>query len=248
MGVCAGLRCSASGEHPRYNLPRAKIDWKRGARLMSERRSPSEQRRLSVGASTTPGEVLVPHAAVDFSERHPDVELDVRIADTEETVSALKKREVEVAIVGRDVDDPDPQSRVLEQDELVLVVAASSELAGSELHAADLAGLPFVMREEGSATRRAAEEALAAAGQRPRVAMELVSRRCWAQTHLFATDAATRTLGHRASTGSRRIRTALPSLRGISPGGASSTGTERPNMFLSVSRTRAFSAASKEAG
>jgi DNA-binding transcriptional LysR family regulator len=141
---------------------------------MSEERSPTE-RRLSVGASTTPGEVLVPRAAVDFSERYPDVELDVRIADTEEIVAALKGREVEVAVVGRDVDDPSLQSTVLEQDELVLVVAASSELAGSELHPNDLAGLPFVMREEGSATRRAAEEALAAAGQEPKVAMELGS-------------------------------------------------------------------------
>jgi DNA-binding transcriptional LysR family regulator len=141
---------------------------------MSEERSPTE-RRLSVGASTTPGEVLVPRAAVDFSERYPDVELDVRIADTEEIVAALKGREVEVAVVGRDVDDPSLQSTVLEQDELVLVVAASSELAGSELHPNDLAGLPFVMREEGSATRRAAEEALAAAGQEAKVAMELGS-------------------------------------------------------------------------
>jgi DNA-binding transcriptional LysR family regulator len=141
---------------------------------MSEERSPT-QRRLSVGASTTPGEVLVPRAAVDFSEHYPDVELDVRIADTEEIVAALKGREVEVAVVGRDVDDPGLQSRILEQDELVLVVAASSELAGSELHPNDLAGLPFVMREEGSATRRAAEEALAAAGQEAKVAMELGS-------------------------------------------------------------------------
>jgi DNA-binding transcriptional LysR family regulator len=100
--------------------------------------------------------VLVPRAAVDFSERCPDVELDVRIADTEEIVAALKGQEVEVAVLGRDVDDPGLQSTVLEQDELVLVVAASSELAGSELHPNDLAGLPFVMREEGSATRRAA--------------------------------------------------------------------------------------------
>ena len=141
---------------------------------MSERRS-SPERRLSVGASTTPGEVLMPHAAVAFSEHHPDVELDVRIADTEETLAVLKGREVEVAVVGRAVDDPDLQSRVLEEDELVLVVAASSEMAGSELHPDDLAGLPFVMREEGSATRRAAEEALASAGQEARVAMELGS-------------------------------------------------------------------------
>jgi LysR family transcriptional regulator, low CO2-responsive transcriptional regulator len=114
-------------------------------------------------------------AAVEFYERRPDAELDVRIADTEEIVAALKGREVELAVAGSEVDDPDLQGRVLEQDELVLVVAASSEMAGSELHPDDFAGMAFVMREEGSATRRAAEEALAAAGQEARVAMELGS-------------------------------------------------------------------------
>jgi LysR family transcriptional regulator, transcriptional activator of the cysJI operon len=142
--------------------------------MSDPRRSPAE-RRLHVGASTTPGEVFLPRAAVEFSERRPDVELDVRIAHTEEIVAALKGREVELAVVGREVDDPDLQGRVLEQDELILVVAASSEMVGSELHPSDLAGMAFVMREEGSATRRAAEEALAAAGQEARVAMELGS-------------------------------------------------------------------------
>jgi len=117
----------------------------------------------------------MPHAAVAFSENHPDVELDVRMADTEQTVAALKGRQVELAVVGREVDDPVLRGRVLEEDELVLVVAASSEMAGSELNPDDLAGMAFVMREEGSATRKAAEEALAATGQEARVAMELGS-------------------------------------------------------------------------
>ncbi len=131
--------------------------------------------RLVVGASTTPGEVLVPHVAVEFSERYPDVALDVQIADTDETIGALLKREVEVAVVGREVDDPRLIGWAIEQDELVPMVAASDPLAGSEAAPEDLADRPFVMREEGSATRRAAEEGLAAAGITPRVAMELGS-------------------------------------------------------------------------
>src|SRR3954454_9742563 len=49
--------------------------------------------RLVVGASTTPGEVLIPHIAAQFSTRYPDVELDVPIADTEKTIAALLERE-----------------------------------------------------------------------------------------------------------------------------------------------------------
>src|SRR5215203_4293857 len=121
--------------------------------------------RLVVGASTTPGEVLVPHVAAEFSARYPDVTLDVEIADTEETLKALLEREVEFAIVGREVDHPKLESWAIEQDELVLVVAATDPLAGSDLAPEDLADRPFVMREEGLATVSSA----------PRVAMELGS-------------------------------------------------------------------------
>lgn len=131
--------------------------------------------RLVVGASTTPGEVLVPHVASGFSANYPDVMLDVEIADTEETLKALLEREIEVAIVGREVDHPRLESRAIEQDELVPVVAATDPLAGSEVAPEDLADRPFVMREKGSATRQATEEGLATVGLAPRVTMELGS-------------------------------------------------------------------------
>jgi DNA-binding transcriptional LysR family regulator len=131
--------------------------------------------RLVVGASTTPGEVLIPHVAVEFSARYPEVALDVEIADTEETIAALLEREVEVAVVGREVDDPRLSGQAIEQDELVPIITASDPIAGLEVDPEELAERPFVMREEGSATRQAAEEALAAAGVVPRVAMELGS-------------------------------------------------------------------------
>jgi len=120
--------------------------------------------RLVVGASTSPGEVLIPQIAVQLSDRYPDVALDVQIADTDESIDALLKREVEVAVVGRGVDDPRLSGREIEQDELDPMIAASDPLASSEVAPEDLADRPFVMRGEGSATRRAAEEGLAAIG------------------------------------------------------------------------------------
>jgi DNA-binding transcriptional LysR family regulator len=131
--------------------------------------------RLVVGASSTPGELLMPRLAVEFSAHYPDVALDVHIVDTEETLAALLNCQIEVAVVGREVDDPRLASTVVGQDELVVVVAADDPLAGAEITPADLAGRPFVMREAGSATRRTVEDSLVAAGVVPRVAMELGS-------------------------------------------------------------------------
>lgn len=136
--------------------------------------------RLVVGVSTTPGELLLPRLAAVFSARYPEVTLDVRVADTEEILATLLSREVEVAVVGRAVEHPRLVGRVIEEDELVPVVAAANRLAsGSDeesVTAAELAGHAFVLREEGSATRRAVEEGLRTAGiGEMQVAMELGS-------------------------------------------------------------------------
>ena len=133
------------------------------------------QGRLLVGASSTPGELLLPRLAIEFSARYPDVALNVHIADTDETIDALLRRDFEVAIVGREVDDPQLTGVAIGRDELVVVVAASDPLAGDEVEARDLAERPFVLREEGSASRRAVEDTLASARITPRVAMELGS-------------------------------------------------------------------------
>ena len=136
--------------------------------------------RLVVGVSTTPGELLLPRLAAVFSARYPEVTLDVRVADTEEILATLLSREVEVAVVGRAVEHPRLVGHVIEEDELVPVVAAANRLASGaneeSVTAAELAGQAFVLREEGSATRRAGEEGLRAAGiGEMQVAMELGS-------------------------------------------------------------------------
>ena len=134
---------------------------------------------LVVGVSSTPGELLLPGLAAGFSARYPEVTLDARVADTEATVAALLAREVEVAVVGRTVEHPRLVGHVIEEDELVPVIAASDALAsGPEsdfVTAEELAGRAFVLREEGSATRQAVEEGLRAAGIGTRVALELGS-------------------------------------------------------------------------
>lgn len=130
---------------------------------------------LVVGASSTPGELLLPRLAVRFSVRYPEVALDVRIADTDVTIASLLAREVEVAVVGCTMEHPRLVGRVIEEEELVPVVAAADRLGEDYVTAEDLAGMPFVMREEGSATRRAVEAGLREAGIGARVAMELGS-------------------------------------------------------------------------
>lgn len=130
---------------------------------------------LAVGASSTPGELLMPGLVTEFSARYPDVAVELRVYDTDEAIAALLDREIEAAVVGYEVDDPRLAGTVVGHDALVTVVAGSDPLAGAEILPEELADRPFVLREQGSGTRRTVEEGLAAAGLRPRVAMELGS-------------------------------------------------------------------------
>ena len=130
---------------------------------------------LAVGASSTPGELLMPGLVTEFSARYPDVAVELRVYDTDEAIAALLEREIEAAVVGHEVDDPRLAGTVVGHDALVTVVAGSDPLAGAEISPDELADRAFVLREQGSGTRRTVEEGLAAAGLRPRVAMELGS-------------------------------------------------------------------------
>jgi DNA-binding transcriptional LysR family regulator len=130
---------------------------------------------LVVGASSTPGELLMPGLVTEFSARHPDVALELRIYDTDEAIAALLEREIETAVVGHEVDDPRLVGTVVGYDVLTPVVATSDRLAGAKISPEDLADRPFVLRERGSGTRQVAEEGLAAVGVKPSVAIELGS-------------------------------------------------------------------------
>ncbi len=188
--------------------------------------------RLLVGASSTPGEVLLPRLAVRYSSEHPEVALDVHIADTAETLRALLARKVEVAVVGREVDEPRVAATVIDQDELVAVVAASRFSAVSEVEPADLMEHPFVMRERGSATREVVEDRLAAAGFEPNVAMELGSNAAVAGA--VAAGAGIGVLPERSLVGQNRLRR-LP-VRGLA--------FPRPFVML-VERSRRLSPAAE---
>lgn len=168
-----GVRATPAGECLAGHARRVLEEMDRLEEEMARHSAPHG--RLLVGASSTPGEYLMPRLAVRFAAEYPEVSLDVHIADTEETLAALLERKIEVAVVGREVDDPRVDSVVIAHDDLVPVAAVSECPDAGEVEPTALANRPFIMRERGSATREIVEGRLAAAGVKPRIAMELGS-------------------------------------------------------------------------
>lgn len=132
--------------------------------------------RLVIGASTTSGEYVLPRVLGRFSERYPNVELHLDIANTARVLERVRRHELDLALVGEQVSDPGLASQPVLQDEIAVVASPRHHLARrGRLTPAALQGVAVVWREPGSATRKAAEATLAALGIEVRPRMELGS-------------------------------------------------------------------------
>ena len=118
---------------------------------------------LVVGASSVPGEFLLPGIMTAFHAEHPGVRVRLRISDTAETIEDLRHGDIEVGVVG--ATSPQEDDLLFESfaaDELVLVTPTTGAWKGrSEVSLRELHDLPLVVREPGSGTRTSLERALA---------------------------------------------------------------------------------------
>ncbi len=132
--------------------------------------------KLTIGSSTTPGEYILPWVIGQFRQRYPGVEVMLTISNTQAIVERIINRELDMGMAGSLVDMEGLESFPYVQDEIVVIAAPFHPLAGRDrLSLADIEGQDFILREPGSATRRAAEGCLKAHGLSVRTVMELGS-------------------------------------------------------------------------
>ncbi len=139
------------------------------------------QGRLELGASTVPGDYLLPLRLCEFYRLHPDLEVRMQVAPSQEIVQQLAAGRLDLAVVGYKPEEAGLESEVLFRDELVAIVSPDHDLASRKfITVEDLLGNPFLQRIRGSATRQVLDNALEAKGINPselKVVMELGSSR-----------------------------------------------------------------------
>jgi DNA-binding transcriptional LysR family regulator len=109
---------------------------------------------LTIGASTTISEYMLPALLGEFNTRNPDVRLRLRVSNTEGIVSMVENNIIDLGVVEGLVNNKNLLVEVCRQDELVLIVPPKHELAGQEnVRIKDIVAYPFICREEGSGTR-----------------------------------------------------------------------------------------------
>jgi len=133
----------------------------RNARLAVQELSGLLKGTLVVGGSTIPASYLLPDLFGRFHREHPGVNLQLVTGDSRGILDRVRHADVEVGMVGAAPAGSDLKSAKVGEDNLALIVPAGHQLAGrSTVSVEDVVEHPLVMREEGSGTRAATEQAL----------------------------------------------------------------------------------------
>ena len=170
-----GSRLTDGGKLLAQYVQRLAVVEAEAARAIEEFRG-VKRGRLAVGASTTIGAYLLPQVFGEFHRRHPEIELQLEIANTEVIQNMLLAGSVEIGLTEGLMAVEHLDSEVFHEDELVAIAPQGHPLLKpARVSARDLCREPFIMREEGSGTRAVVERALGKRGVKVKPVLSLAS-------------------------------------------------------------------------
>ena len=110
---------------------------------------------LSIGASSTIGNYLLPHIIAAFKKKVPQVNISLVVSNTKTITEKLNAGEIDIALVEGDVSKQRFSVETLISDELVVVMSPVHPWSERRnLPAIELTKEPLILREEGSGTRQ----------------------------------------------------------------------------------------------
>ena len=140
--------------------------------------------RLALGASTTPGEYLLPLAVGRFRQLYPGISVELSIANTRSITQRILNQELDLGMVGRHPTTGQDELGIIDymEDEIILVAAPDHPLARMDkVTPEQVVEAGLILREPGSATRNTAEEAFNDLGITPVAALSLGSNQALKQ-------------------------------------------------------------------
>jgi aminoethylphosphonate catabolism LysR family transcriptional regulator len=152
---------------------RLSADEKEAADYLNETRE-LKTGHLRVGAV---GPYHVTDMLAAFNARHPGLYVSVAVGNSRQTLADLLDYRTDVAVLAH--VDPDPRLVAIPYRRHKVVAFCPADHAFARrrsIRLRDLEGQPMIVREAGSTTRRAFDQALDRAGVRPRIVMEIGSR------------------------------------------------------------------------
>jgi len=134
---------------------------------------------LTIQASQTIASYWLPRHLAAFRKNHPGIAVQLTIGNTAQAAAAVHAGTAELGFVEGAIEDNDLIAEAVARDQLMILVAPSHPWASRQVvTAADLTSTAWVLREPGSGTRSAFEQALTLYGVAPgllTIALELPS-------------------------------------------------------------------------
>jgi len=137
------------------------LDMKETAVLEMEGFLGLKRGEVRLGASTIPGEYILPGVIGEFHAKFPSISVTLAISDTRNIEKQVVEGELELGVVGSRSTNRVLRARQIWKDELVLAVLQKHPWAAKkEVSPEELADQPFILRERGSGTLRTMREHL----------------------------------------------------------------------------------------
>ena len=122
---------------------------------------------LMLGASTVPGQYMLPELMSSFCQRHPQYRYELRHGDSAQILKLLQRGQIRMGFVGSRADPDGTVYYPLMQDELVMVTPSTPRYQAMQRRGAwgrELLGEPTIAREQGSGTDRTLQQYMARIG------------------------------------------------------------------------------------
>lgn len=111
---------------------------------------------IEIVASTIPEEYILPDTIKSFQKKFPHVRYSLKHFDSQDVIEEIASQKANFGFVGAKIKDPQIEYIKLTEDELVVIAAFDKEIKNDNgyVDINDLKRENFIMREEGSGTRK----------------------------------------------------------------------------------------------
>ncbi len=127
------------------------------------------KKTFTIGSSTIPGEVILPHVLPEILKRDSNFTFKIDVSNSHNTFEKVRRGEVEVGIIGTKYASDEVDFHPVIHGDRLVVIAPKDHPFGSKGHITleELKRQPFINRESGSGTRTTYEQAFRNAGLAP---------------------------------------------------------------------------------
>ncbi|MFD1178314.1 LysR family transcriptional regulator [Paenibacillus puldeungensis] len=131
---------------------------------------------ISIGASYTYGEYVLPHIISEVMKQYPGVKPTITIGNTQEIEERVAGKQLDIGVVEGGMKHDKLRMEPIASDRMSIIVGVGHRLAKDEkTNLADLHGETWIVREPGSGTREATDKMFAIHGITPDKTMEFGS-------------------------------------------------------------------------